>query len=300
MYSILPSMQPMGDKIRRARRRLAMSLDDLSAKVGISKAYLSLIETGRVLNPPSDEKLERLERALNFAPGELVSQAHLQRTPRDVRAVLHRLIRQGQSANPTAGGIPDPADVRSAGPVNLDDVYLSGVLQEWVDRTEGNIEPLSVPPRRVDSSNSSMKLPVGVAAQASVPVINKVSAGYPSDFTDLGYPPRVADQFIIAPGVDDPDAFACRVHGDSMSPKYTAGDIVVFSPAAPWKDGADCFVRFEDGRTTFKRVYAESDAAGQEMLRLQPRNDRYKPQVIAREAIAGLYRAVSVYRGVDE
>ena len=33
------------------------------AKTGISKPYLSLIETGRVPNPPSDEKLRRLEQA---------------------------------------------------------------------------------------------------------------------------------------------------------------------------------------------------------------------------------------------
>ncbi|HEX8916365.1 MAG TPA: S24 family peptidase, partial [Humisphaera sp.] len=138
------------------------------------------------------------------------------------------------------------------------------------------------------------------AVARTVPIVNKVSAGYPSDFTDLGYPPRVADEFITAPGVDDPDAFACRVHGDSMSPKYGPGDVVIFSPRAAFKDGADCFVRFEDGQTTFKRVYAETDAEGNEVLRLQPRNDRYRPQVVPRERVAGVYKAVSVYRGVDE
>src|SRR5436190_770580 len=91
-------MEPLGPKLRRQRRRLGLTLDELAGKTGISKPYLSLIETGRVPNPPSDEKLRRLEQTLGFAAGELVTQAHLHRTPRDVRAVLTRLLAQGTEA----------------------------------------------------------------------------------------------------------------------------------------------------------------------------------------------------------
>src|SRR5436190_20457056 len=85
-------MEAIGPKLRRQRRRLGLTLDELAGRTGISKPYLSLIETGRVPNPPSDEKLRRLEQTLGFTSGELVTQAHLQRTPRDVRVMLHRLI----------------------------------------------------------------------------------------------------------------------------------------------------------------------------------------------------------------
>src|SRR5688500_3270914 len=85
-------MEPLGAKLRRHRRRRGYTLDELAGRTGISKPYLSLIETGRVPHPPSDEKLRRLEQALGFTAGELVSQAHLQRTPRDVRAMLQSLI----------------------------------------------------------------------------------------------------------------------------------------------------------------------------------------------------------------
>ena len=63
-------MDTMGAKIRRQRRRLGLTLDDLAAKTGISKPYLSLIETGRVNNPPSDEKLRKLERTLGFGASD--------------------------------------------------------------------------------------------------------------------------------------------------------------------------------------------------------------------------------------
>src|SRR6266700_4162950 len=84
--------ETLGAKLRRQRRRLGLTLDDLAGRTSISKPYLSLIETGRVANPPSDEKLRRLEQALGFNPSELLTQAHLQRTPRDVRAVLQKLM----------------------------------------------------------------------------------------------------------------------------------------------------------------------------------------------------------------
>ena len=91
-------MEALGPKIRKHRRRLGLTLDELAGRTSISKPYLSLIETGRVNNPPSDEKLRRLEQALAFTPGELVTQAHLQRTPRDVRAMLQKLMEGAEGA----------------------------------------------------------------------------------------------------------------------------------------------------------------------------------------------------------
>src|SRR4051812_2096625 len=147
-------MEPLGTKLRRRRRRLGFTLDELAGKTCISKPYLSLIETERVPNPPSDEKLRRLEQTLEFTPGELISQAHLQRTPRDVRAMLQKLIEGRGSVEATKGPSAEgktaaiaatqrvarevqlkgdrsrPVGPSLPAPINLDDAYLSGVLQE--------------------------------------------------------------------------------------------------------------------------------------------------------------------------
>jgi repressor LexA len=268
-------MEPLGTKIRRRRRALGLSLDKVAALSGISKPYLSLIETGRYADPPSDAKLRGLERALEFTPGELLSQAHLMRTPADVRSVLEGLLLAGRE--PAAREPGRPAGPRgAAGPVNLDAAWVGGVLQDLVERISGNVERLRT--RRV-------------------PVINKVSAGYPRDFTDLSYPQGVADDYVVCADVDDPQAFAARVHGDSMAPAYQEGDIVIFAPAADPRDGDDCFIRFEDGQTTFKRVFFE-DSGGEDgrRIRLQPRNPRYQPQVVPAGQITGIYRAVFKYQ----
>ena len=78
-------MQNLGEKIRRQRRRLGLTLEELAARSEISKPYLSLIERGLVPNPPSDEKLQRLEKTLELPARELLSMAYLARTPTDVR-----------------------------------------------------------------------------------------------------------------------------------------------------------------------------------------------------------------------
>ena len=309
-------VEALGPKIRRQRRRLGLTLDELAGRTGISKPYLSLIETGRVPNPPSDEKLRRLEQTLGFTTNELLTQAHLQRTPRDVRAMLQKLMegsgeeedagtrgrgdaekgnadtgtrRHGDAEKKTEGRIalserisasPRPRVPASSpsSPVNLDAAYLSGALQEFVEASAGNVET--------------------VTANA-VPVINRVSAGYPKDFTDLSYPRGVADDYVSCPDLNDRSAFAARVSGDSMTPKYREGDIVIFSPALAAREGDDCFVRFQDGQTTFKRVFFESGEGGASVLRLQPRNERYRPQVVPSDNVTGLYRAVYRYQRVD-
>ena len=309
-------MEPMGVRIRRQRRRLGLTLDDLSARTGISKPYLSLIETCQTSNPPSDEKLIRLEQTLEFRSGELLAEAQLHRTPRDVKAMLTKLLADrpeamtavlepptgsakplratkpkaprdaAAAANPEAATRPDaprraahaPAPATPSG-ISLDALYVSGLLRQFVERTAGNVE----------------RMPTN-----AVPVINRVSAGYPKDFTDLSYPKGVADAWVSCPDVSDPDAFAARVSGDSMTPKYREGDIVIFSPRAAVRNGDDAFVRFEDGQTTFKRVFFEKAEGGAETVRLQPRNEKYEPKIVEPERLSGVWRAVFKYQSVED
>jgi SOS-response transcriptional repressor LexA len=119
-------------------------------------------------------------------------------------------------------------------------------------------------------------------------VINKVQAGYPHHFTDLDYPPSVADEYVRVPDVHDPQAFAARVVGDSMEPRYHEGDLVVFAPNMPVRNGDECFVRFSvDDSTTFKRYLQRGDR-----IRLEPLNTKYQPEEYDREEINGLWPAV--------
>jgi SOS-response transcriptional repressor LexA len=228
--------------------------------------------------------LRRLEGVLGLEGGALIRLAAWSQTPREVREEMVALSARDQAARRLAqlirsGGIDDSGRLRGS----LDRAYQSGELHRLVEHVGG-----AAPAMHVEAA-----LPM------EVPLINCVTAGYPTDFTDLGYPARVADEYVRCPGLGDPDAFAARVVGDSMSPEYREGDIVVFSPARAVEDGSDCFVRLApDHESTFKRVYFERDDADREIIRLQPINNRYRPSVFERERVEGLYRAVSVTRSV--
>jgi repressor LexA len=270
-----------GRVVRERRLELGLSLATVAERVSCARSYLSAIETGR-RPAPSEEVLGRLELALSLESGTLRRHAEWSRTPPEIRADLARMRAKLSASNQLA------ALLASGEGCSLDELYRSGELGRLVDL----IRPESPGPGEPRDAG-----PVARALPAEVPLINRVAAGYPQDFTDLGYPARIADEYVRVPDLSDPDAFAARVVGDSMEPQYRQGDVVVFSPARKVEDGCDCFARLEpDHETTFKRVYFESGPGGAELIRLQPINNRYSPKTLPREQVAGLYRAVSVTR----
>ncbi len=260
----------LGQIIREKREQRGFTLDDISKYTGYSKPYISTIETGRVKNPPADELLVKLEKILEFSPGELLYIAHMEKLPADIKETiensqaenekLRNLVKKITQKNPQIAQLLDENSPLSAHTEPMD-----------------NFQELS----------TSGKL---------VPVINNVAAGYPVDYDDLGYPPGCADDYVRCPDMHDPNAFAVRVVGDSMEPKYHQGDIVIFSPNAEVRNGDDCFVRLADPHeTTFKQVFFDQ----QGHIRLQPRNHKYSPLIIPEDKINGLWRALFRYERIS-
>lgn len=274
-----------GDRLRSLRRDRGCSLASLAQRVGCTPSYLSAIECGKK-GQPTESLIAGLEHALHAPGGSLLALAQWERTPPPIRAGYRQMQEHERDARTLARLLTRSA---SEG-VSLDDLYRSGVLRRAIDRVDPPDEQ-----ERGEDPHGAPRVRLG----HQVPLINKVTAGYPGDFTDLDYPARVADEYVRTPGLSDPDAFAARVVGDSMQPDYREGDIVVFSPARTIASGADCFVRFErDAQSTFKRVYFETNEEGEEMIRIQPINNAYPPRTVPREEIAGLYAGVSVIRSI--
>jgi phage repressor protein C with HTH and peptisase S24 domain len=253
----------LGQIIRTRRQELHLTLDEVAVKTGFSKPYLSTVETGRVTNPPSDNLLRKLEAVLDFEAGLLQHIAHVERMPADVRRDYEAIDAQNRRYRQLIKDfIEQKTDTKE--------------IKDILDTEELDIE----------------SQPARLKPGQLVPVINKVSAGYPTDFDDLGYPVGFSDDYVRCPDMHDPNTFAVRVVGDSMEPKFCEGDIVVFSPVVEVSNGDDCFVRFtQPHETTFKRVFFEAD----DKVRLQPRNQKYPPMIINGKRINGLYRAVIKY-----
>lgn len=324
----MAEMKPrtIGPSIRARRQARSLTLARLAELVGCTKSYLSGIENERRENPPSESLLRRLEEALGYEAGELVEIANWRVTPASVRRQVVELHSQAQASRrlmdalARAAGRAREGEGESSGPllagtrgvgerpVSLDELYRSGELQRLIEEMSPAGDATVRGERAPGTGGRSDPTPAGGLGGASllttvlpleIPLINSVAAGYPKEFTDLGYPTRVADEYVRAPDIHDSDAFAARVIGDSMTPEYREGDVVIFSPARPVKAGMDCFARLEpDHETTFKRVYFEPGVDGEAngRIRLQPLNPSYSPRVLMREQVAGLYAAVSVMR----
>ena len=253
----------LGEIIRNRREELNLTLEEVSNKIGFSKPYLSTIETSKVKNPPSDTLLKKLERILKFESGLLLKIAHFENLPSDVRQEYESAEAENEKLR----------------------TMLKNLINKKTSKTKVNKYLSGKKP-------SSSKAESAFSAGRLVPVINKVAAGYPTDFDDLDYPVGIADDYVRCPDLHDPNAFAVRVVGDSMEPKFKEGDIVVFSPAAGVNSGDDCFVRFTmPHETTFKRVFFEK----KDTIRLQPRNEKHSPLVVDGNRINGIYRAIFKY-----
>lgn len=265
-------MDTIGAMVRRRREAMGWTLSALAEAAGCTKGYLSGLENGRLANPPKRALLERLEAALGMDAGVLARRADWQRTPDSVKAEVGRLTESTRKLTDWLTRAHAHAEAEAPGKPgrDLDALYKAGRLQREVEAHRANIDQLA-----------------GLSYR--VPLINRVAAGYPAEFTDLEYPARVADEYVSVPDMNDVHAFAARVVGDSMLPDYREGDVVVFSPDQPVVDGADCFARLmPDHETTFKRVFFEEG----QRVRLQPLNPAFSPRTVDREALSGLYPAV--------
>jgi repressor LexA len=265
----------IGQLIRSLREQAGITQEALASAIGCSKAHLSLMESGQ--RTVSLERAQNIERALKVGDGRITAALQWQSVPAEMRAELARSRTQSKTMTRRLQRALDGGDPLKE---------LRRIVEQSVSNVDG---PLDLRPPTLSGRG-------GLVAGGGIPVINKVAAGYPAEFTDLDYPRSVADDYILCPDITDPDAFAARVVGDSMEPDYREGDIVIFAPSLPTPSGIDCFVRLErDNQTTFKRIYVEDDGR---TIRLQPLNNAYPPRAVDRQDVSGMYAAAYVMRRI--
>lgn len=285
----------LGAMIHARRIACGLTLKVVAIQAGCTRGYLSQIERGRRVHPPSAELLGRLEAILTVGPGSLSELAAWHHTPRPVRETVEAM--RGERARTLAA-------LRELLPRNVDDAWRTGALQRLVSELADDTPALASRCVEVDDQVITRRGVPHRLGRGAVPLINSVAAGRPHEFTDKGYPAGVADEYVEDWGEHDPDSFAARVTGQSMMPEYREGDVVTFSPLRDVKSGMDCFVRLEpDSEVTFKRVYFEpADAVDESAVthvRLSPLNPAFETRVVPREQVSGLFAAVSVMRRLN-
>lgn len=140
-----------------------------------------------------------------------------------------------------------------------------------------SIEPQRVPINELgNQTNSALgeRPPPGEAID-DIPLLADVRGGLPDGGV---YDGTVEAQLPVRRmyGIEDPQAFALRVVGDSMAPRIPEGAIVIVAPNDERLDGDTCFVQFggeHDYMATIKNVFD----AGEDWL-LIAGNPNFEPQ----------------------
>jgi phage repressor protein C with HTH and peptisase S24 domain len=95
--------------------------------------------------------------------------------------------------------------------------------------------------------------PRGAGARAQpIPLIGLTQAGAVGFFDDGGFPVGQGWDQIRFPRVDDENAYALEVTGDSMQPLYRDGDILIVSPNSAPRKGDRVVLRTTDGEVMAK------------------------------------------------
>ena len=127
-----------GAWIRAHRLRQNLSMDRVCQSVDLSKAYLSLIETGQK-GPPKDGIIRQIAAALSLDEADLLSRAHRERYPEDVlalRSVIEDMRRALKDADSPRAAVLSGA--------------AGGRRSSSADKSQGTAESLSDTLKRLE------------------------------------------------------------------------------------------------------------------------------------------------------
>jgi phage repressor protein C with HTH and peptisase S24 domain len=123
-----------------------------------------------------------------------------------------------------------------------------------------------------------------------LPVIGYAQAGASGFFDEAGYPVGRGWEDIDFPDLRDPAAYALEVTGDSMSPVYRDGDILIVSPAASVRRGDRVVVKTRKGEVMAKQLLRQTA----QKLELGSFNQRHPTRVLETAEIRWIARILWV------
>ena len=107
-----------------------------------------------------------------------------------------------------------------------------------------------------------------------IPLIGMTQAGGGGFFDDGGFPVGGGWEQIRFPRVDDENAYALEVTGDSMAPLYRDGDILIVSPNSAPRKGDRVVVRTTEGEVLAK-VLVRQTAKTIELASMNPEHPNF-------------------------
>jgi phage repressor protein C with HTH and peptisase S24 domain len=122
----------------------------------------------------------------------------------------------------------------------------------------------------------------------AVPLIGLAEAGSGGYFDDGGFPVGKGWDEIAFPALKDEHAYALEISGDSMTPAYRDGDVIVVSPAAPIRRGDRVVVKTNDDEVMVKELKRRTSKT----IELRSLNPAHKERSLAARDVLWMARIV--------
>lgn len=132
---------------------------------------------------------------------------------------------------------------------------------------------------------TNVALAPALAPSRLIPVVGHVKAGPDGFLEEMQYPVGHGEGFVEY-WVKDQSAYAVRVKGDSMHPRYRAGEFIVVTPGIEALPGRDVVVKLADGHKLLKQLNWIRD----DEIQLLSINNGYAPMTISKDEIESIHR----------
>ncbi len=124
-----------------------------------------------------------------------------------------------------------------------------------------------------------------LATSRLVPVVGHVKGGVDGYLEEMQYPVGHGEGFVEY-WTKDPQAYALRVKGDSMHPRYRAREFICVTPSIEAQPGQDVVVKLRDGRKLLKQLNWIRD----DEIQLLSINDGYEPTTLQLNEVESVQR----------
>lgn len=159
--------------------------------------------------------------------------------------------------------------------------WETGKHEPKLDQIQAISKETGFPPPVLGVIESNVEVALELKKSRKVPITGSVRGG------DDGY----LVQDVVPDGwVDywtgDPNAYALRIKGDSMHPRYRAGEFVVVTPSIEAQPGRDVVVKLFNGKCLLKQLnWIRADE-----VQLLSINNGYAPMTIPLEEVECICR----------
>lgn len=157
-----------------------------------------------------------------------------------------------------------------------------GYSSVWVVEEKGSMKEDGP----VADTHETLEDAPSIRPNRRIPLVGEVKAGMDGYLDELQYPVGHGDGFVVWPTADM-HAYALRVRGDSMHPRYRAGEFVIVEPSGEAPTGEDVVVIFNDGRKMLKVLNWIRD----DEIQLLSINDGFAPLTVLKKDIRAIHYA---------